>query len=62
MAHTGQEGGPAEFDQAGPKVLLKKSMINVFSHLPQQVAHWKDLSEGFLKKKKKKKSQGWADS
>lgn len=41
-----------------PKFLLKKSMINVFSHLPQQVTHWKGLSRGFLhwgvKKKKKK--------
>lgn len=50
MAHTGQEGRPAELEQDSPKFLLKKSVINVFSHLPQQVAHWKGLSKALKKK------------
>lgn len=55
MVPAEQEGGPFEFKQDSPKFLLKKSMINVFSHLPQQVTGWKGLSRGFLKRKKKKK-------
>lgn len=38
-AHTAQEDGPVELAHDSPKFLLKKFMINVFSHLPQQVAH-----------------------
>lgn len=53
VAHTEQDG-PVELNQDSPKFLLKKSMINVFSHLPQQVAFWKGLSRGFLHEKKKK--------
>lgn len=37
-----------------PTFLLKKSMINVSSHLPQQVPHWKGLSRGFLHGDRKK--------
>ena len=54
MVPAEQEGGPFEFKQDSPKFLLKKSMINVFSDLPQQVTGWKGLSRGFLKRKKKK--------
>lgn len=39
--------GPVELEPDSPKFPLKKFMINVFSHLPQQVALWKGLSRGF---------------
>lgn len=58
VAHTKWEGGSAELQQDSPKFLLKKSMINVFSHLPQQVAHWKVLSRGFGHEKNKNHRAG----
>lgn len=52
-AHTEREDGLVELEQDRPKFLLKKPVINVFSHLPQQVTRCEGLSRRFSEGKKK---------